>query len=158
MKACSALNFLRYRQLGSNLKVCVVVDSSRHSVSHLRPQAAYMVFLRCRSSAHDVGGVCHVLEFVTKKSTCIARISFEAETLSANRRAEAGVRILGWLCELEDGTEDSSELMDSENTVRLLSVTGARDLCAAIQRARPYRGADHSISPYLETLKEDQQH
>jgi hypothetical protein len=149
---------LYYPQLGSQLKVCVVVDSSHRSNSSLHPQGAYMILLCERNAARDVGGRCHVLEFSTKKSTRIARSSFAAETLAANRGSEVGVKLAGWLREVEEGAEDVRTHMLLPSLLPVQLVTDAHDLWATLQCDKPYRGADQSCTLYVEALKEDLAH
>ena len=65
---------------------------------------------------------------------------------------------MGWLREIEEGTESARDMISQENIFPLQLVTDAHDLYAALQCERPYKGADQSITMYLEVLKEDIMH
>jgi hypothetical protein len=114
-----------------------------------------MVLLCERNSARDIGGRCHVLEFSTKKSTRIARSSFAAETLAANKGSEVAIRLSGWLLEVEEGAEDVRSHMELPSLFPVQLVTDAFDLWTTLQCDKPYRGADQSVTLYVEALKED---
>ena len=62
LKSDSSPGTLVYNQLGQDLKLCVVCDSSHHSNSQLHPQGAYMILLCDRNESRAVGGNAHVLE------------------------------------------------------------------------------------------------
>ena len=114
-----------------------------------------MVLLCEDSGPGSIGGLCHVLEYSTKKSTRIARSSFAAEILAANKASEAAMRIVDWLREIDEGVEGVREMIGSENFIPVQLVTDAKDVYLAVQCTRPYRGSDQSVGLYVEAIKED---
>lgn len=138
---------------GKKFRLSLIGDSSLLNVDDKYAQQGWFVLLEEVDT--ETGGLCHILDFGSRKSGRDAHSSFKAESIIAAFLVEMGQKIGKWLTEIWEGAESAKELEFRNPALPSRLWTDAYDLFSTLRCPLPYRGKDGSAHLIVESIKEE---
>ena len=144
----------------SEFKLLVIPDNAFKNLKSKHSQGGYVLLLVRSGDIDSVGGLCHVLEFNSRKSRRVVKSTWGAEMhalISALERAE---RIYYWLKEIWQGPpgipgiDRVSTMMNTDNYITVQACIDCKGLYDSITSPVVGSLTDMSMQLYLLALRE----